>query len=257
MLLRNRPSFTMSFVYNIPGVRLLQTKLNSLSSYIPPPPPETHEPRRIVIVHSHPVPDSFSKAIADTFETSALAQGHEVKRINLYDNDDPTKCYRPNLSRAEKAKYFTLIGKENAEQELAPEVRSHLEMLKWCNTLVFIYPTWWMNTPASLKGFLDRTLVPGLTWTFPSKDKTGVAALGLTPKLTNVEQIVGISTYGASQSIVTFAGDNGRRMISNAIRHSVCPAATVTWLSQYHLDTISDEERGQFLNQVKELPKQL
>jgi len=114
-----------------------------------------------------------------------------------------------------------------------------------------------MNTPASLKGFLDRTLVPGLTWTFPSKDKKGVAALGLTPKLQNVEQIVGISTYGASQSIVTLAGDNGRRMISNAIRHSVCPAATVLWLSFYHLDTVSNEERAKFLDQVKEVPKDL
>jgi len=247
----------MSFIYSVPGVRLLQTKLNHLTSYVPPPPPESHEPRRIVMVHSHPVPDSFSKSLADTFETSALKEGHQVKRINLYDNDDPTKCYRPNLSRAEKDKYFKLIGKEHAEQQLDPQVRTHLEMLKWCNTLVFIYPTWWMNTPASLKGFLDRTLVPGLTWTFPSKDKKGVAALGLTPKLTNIEQIVGISTYGASQSIVTLAGDNGRRMISNAIRHSVCPNATVLWMSFYHLDTVSNEERGIFLEQVKELPKEL
>lgn len=247
----------MSFVYSIPGVRLLQRKLNSLTSYVPPPPPESQgEPKRIVIVHSHPSSISFSKTVADTFETSALQQGHEVKRINLNDNDDPTECYRPNLSRAERETYFTLIGKDNAADYLAPDVKLHLEMLKWCNTLVFIYPTWWMNTPASLKGFFDRTLVPGLTWTFPSKDK-GPASLGLTPKLTNVEQIVGISTYGASQSIVALAGDNGRRMISNAIRHSVCPDATVMWLSRYNLDTISDAERKHFLEKVKELPKEL
>ena len=84
-----------------------------------------------------------------------------------------------------------------------------------------------------------------------------MAALGLTPKLENIEQIVGISTYGASQSIVTLAGDNGRCMISNAIRHSVCPAATVLWLSFYHLDTVSDEERAQGVEQVKQVPKEL
>lgn len=249
----------MSFIYSIPGVRLLQTKLNSLTSYCPPPPPESHEPRRIVVVHSHPCPDSFSKAMADTFEVSALNAGHEVERINLYDNDNPAKCYRPNLSKDERVSYFKNMkaAQDDQKQYLAPEVKRHVEMLQWCNTLVFIYPTWWMNTPASLKGFLDRTLVPGITWTFPSKDKKGVAALGLTPKLNNIEQIVGISTYGASQSIVTLAGDNGRRMISNAIRYSVCPNATVTWLSFYHLDTVSDAERKGFLEQVKELPKQL
>jgi putative NADPH-quinone reductase len=247
----------MSFIYNIPGVRLLQTKLNSLTSYCPPPPPETHEPRRIVMVHSHPSPDSFSKAMADAFEVSSLNAGHEVKRINLYNNDNPTKCYRPHLSKAERESYFQNMGKDDPKQYLAPEVRKHVEMLQWCNTLVFIYPTWWMNTPASLKGFLDRTLVPGITWDFPSKDKKGVAALGLTPKLQNVEQIVGISTYGASQGIVTLAGDNGRRMISNAVRHSVCPNATVTWLSFYHLDTVSDDKRKEFLEQVKQLPREL
>jgi putative NADPH-quinone reductase len=66
-----------------------------------------------------------------------------------------------------------------------------------------------MNTPASIKGFLDRTLVPGHTWEFPNEKKKG-ASLGLVTKLNNIERITGISTYGASQLVVTLAGDNGR-----------------------------------------------
>lgn len=250
----------MSFVYIIPGARLLQTKLNQLTSYVPPPPPESHDsPRKILLIHAHPVPESFSSSIANTFSESAVESGHEVKRISLYDHDDPTKCYRPNLSRKERENYFLFMfgnEKANEKKHLSPEVKSHLDLLRWCDTLVFVYPTWWMNTPGSLKGFFDRTLVAGLAWEFPSKDKNG-ASLGLYPKLDNIERIVGISTYGASQTIVTLAGDNGRRMISNAIRHSVAPNASVLWLGLYDVDVLPMEGRVQFLKEVRQLPKEL
>jgi putative NADPH-quinone reductase len=113
-----------------------------------------------------------------------------------------------------------------------------------------------MNTPASVKGFFDRTLVAGHTWKFPDAKKKG-ASLGLVPKLDNIERIVGISTYGASQIVVTLAGDNGRRMISNAIRHSVAPNASVLWLGLYGLDVLPPERRIEFLEQVRQLPKDL
>jgi len=251
------PLAAMSFLYSIPGARLLQTKLNHLSSYVPPPPMENTDPRRILLVHSHPNPDSFSAAIADTFQESAVEAGHEVKRISLYGHDNPNKCYRPNMSRKEREDYFKLMQDgSKAGSLLAPEVKGHIELLQWCDTLVLVYPTWWMNTPASLKGFFDRTLVGGITWEFPSATN-GAASLGLAPKLGNIEHIVGVSTYGASQAIVTLAGDNGRRMISNAIRHSVCPNASVSWLGLYGVDTISREGRTHFLKSVAKLPKDL
>lgn len=241
----------------------IQRKLNQLTSYIPPPPPgaRPEQPRRkILLVHAHPVYDSsFSAAIANAFETSAVEAGHEVKRVNLYNHDNPLKCYRPNLSKKERLSYFNHIT-EPDESILEAQVKSHLDLLRWCDTLVLCYPTWWMNVPASLKGFFDRTLVSGFTWEFPSncsQGKIGGASLGLVPRLTNIERIVGVSTYGASRLIVTAAGDNGRRMIANAVRHSVCPAATVTWLGLYHCDEVKEEQRTAFLDQVKQLPKNL
>lgn len=253
----------MSVVYAIPGVRYIQSKLNQLTSYVPPPPKndEREQPRRILLVHTHPVPGSFSAAISDMFETSAVGAGHEVQRVPLYSHDDPVKCYRPNLSRKERESYFDFLsGGKADEKALSTEVKTHLDLLRWCDTLVLVYPTWWMNTPASLKGFFDRTLVAGLTWDFPSEQSGAAAtaaALGLAPKLTNIERIVGISTYGASQTIVTLAGDNGRRMISNAIRHSVCPDASVLWMGFYGGDTATFEQRVKFLKEVAKLSSNL
>jgi len=31
-----------------------------------------------------------------------------------------------------------------------------------CDSLVFVYPTWWFNIPSILKGFFDRCFVPGV-----------------------------------------------------------------------------------------------
>jgi hypothetical protein len=75
--------------------------------------------------------------------------------------------------------------------------------------------------------------------------------------LTNLKQIVGVSTYSSSHLKVTLAGDNGRRMISKPIRHSVAPAATVTWLGLYDCDMLAPEQYELFLKKVKQLSKEL
>ncbi|WP_227651267.1 NAD(P)H-dependent oxidoreductase, partial [Klebsiella pneumoniae] len=33
-------------------------------------------------------------------------------------------------------------------------VAGHLQALRWCEALLFVYPTWWYGLPAMLKGWL-------------------------------------------------------------------------------------------------------
>lgn len=262
----NQTTKMVNFYDVIPGVRQFQLTLNQVTSYIPPPPPpaSSDKKHKILLVHCHPNPDSFSAAIAQTFFDSATEAGHEVQRISLYDySDDQTKCYRPNLSRSERENYYSFCnngtnedGKKNT-YELDQEVHDHIHLLQWCDTLVFVYPTWWLNTPASLKGFLDRTLLPGLTWESPSKGSTGTSGAagisGLVPKLNNIVHIIGISTYGAHIMLVFLGGDNGRQMISSAIRHCICPNASVLWKAMYGADSSTLQQRQDFLKEVADL----
>uniref|UniRef100_A0A7S0FI19 Flavodoxin-like fold domain-containing protein n=1 Tax=Minutocellus polymorphus TaxID=265543 RepID=A0A7S0FI19_9STRA len=253
-------------LYDIPGLRELQKFGNHLTSYIPPPPNNNNEQqnslerrRKILVVQSHPVPNSFSSAIASAFVESASEEGHEVKRICLTDR------YSSNLSRKERGRYFdSLQSPTEKERTIARDARDHLHLLQWCDTLVFVYPTWWMNVPGILKGWFDRTLLPPLAWDFPAIEDnkaevkaSSAAMLGLVPRLDNIERIVGISTYGATQAQVTLAGDNGRRMISNAVRHSICPNASVSWLGLYGMDFVNEEGRRSFLDTVRGRPKDL
>lgn len=235
-------------------IRELQSRLNLISSYIPPPPTRDVDryPRRILLVHAHPVAESFSNSIADTVENAALACGHDVRRINLCPDPDATLCYRPNMSRRERLCYF----QDDVISKADSTIENHISLLKWCDTLIFVYPTWWMNTPASLKGFFDRTLLPGACWDFPRQDADSSTA-GLVPLLTNIDSIVGISTYGASRSLVTLAGDNGRRMISNAIRPIMNPKCAVRWMGLYDMDFTTLDGRTSFLSSVEELVGEL
>mmetsp|Transcript_7693 Transcript_7693/g.10495 ORF Transcript_7693/g.10495 Transcript_7693/m.10495 type:complete len:126 (-) Transcript_7693:297-674(-) len=125
--------------------------------------------------------------------------------------------------------------------------------MKWCNTLVIAYPTWWMSTPASLKGFFDRTLIPGFAWDLPPE-----GSYVLRPLLTNVTKIVGVSTYGCPQHYVWLVGDNGRRMITNSIRPMVfSPECTTQWLGLYDMDYNTEKDRKQFLGHVDRVMREL
>lgn len=252
-----------SFIYMIPGIRQVQNKLNQLTSYVPPAPPSTNDdagtPRKILMIHAHPDPlKSYSAAIANQVEDAAKEAGHEIRRISLYsDKNDARYGYAPKFTKEEHRLQHAL-GEDLEKRQLAKEVKDHLKMLLWCDTLIFVYPTWWMNTPAVVKGFIDRTLVHDIAWSLPLPQTDGKpASTGLIPKLTNIKQIVGISTYGATHPIVTLAGDNGRRMIANAVRPVMAPAATVTWLGLYDMDHTTHEQRTRFLGQVHELVKSL
>ena len=68
-----------------------------------------------------------------------------------------------------RSRYFE---RDRGLERVAPEVRGALNDLHWCDSLVLVYPTWWMNMPAMLKGFFDRTFVPGIegAWDFPPAD---------------------------------------------------------------------------------------
>ena len=211
-----------------------------------PPPPRASDdtsPRNVLLVHVHPCKTSFSSAIADAVEHGAREGGHSVKRRSLCQEG-----FQSAMSETERLSYFG----EDGTRFPSTVQREHLADLRWCDSVVFVYPTWWFNVPATLKGYFDRIFVPGSdgAWDFP-RGKDVVASNGLSPRLTNIERVLGVSTYGASRHIVALAGDNGRNMIGTAIRANFAPDCTVAWLGLYDMDFAGLEKRKDFLENVK------
>jgi putative NADPH-quinone reductase len=130
------------------------------------------------------------------------------------------------------------------------------DKLQSADALVFVYPTWWFNVPAALKGFFDRTLLPGTAFRLPHLEKcdastTKTSSTGLQPNLLNIKKIGCVSTYGATRAITFAAGDNGRNMITRGILPLFSQKCTVLWLSLHDMDNQTEQGRNEFLRNVR------
>jgi NAD(P)H dehydrogenase (quinone) len=57
--------------------------------------------------------------------------------------------------------------------------RRYREQLERADALLLVFPWWWGGMPAMLKGYLDRTFVSGLAYSFAGRPKQAVFPSGL------------------------------------------------------------------------------
>lgn len=184
------------------------------------------------MVVAHPLDDSFTHAVAATARDALHRAGHHVDVLDLY-----AIGYRAAMSTEERRAY------ETDEPICDPQVAAHTQLLAEADLLVFVYPTWWSSMPAIMKGWLERTMVPGVAFSFDATNR-------VRPNLTHIRRIVGISTYGSKRLYVRAINDNGRRTISRALRLSTGVRARLTWLALYGIDSATPEARATFLDRV-------
>lgn len=197
---------------------------------------ETREPVRVLLVHAHPEPSSFSHAIRDRALAGLERGRHQVDVIDLY-----AERFDAVMSRQERLAY------ETDHPILDPTVSRHAQLVGDADALVFVYPTWWWGLPAILKGWLERVLVKGVAFDLhPTTNR-------FRPRL-RARRIVGISTYGSSPRYVRFFTDAGRRTLTRGLWLS-CRSRRCRrrWLGLYSADTASDEQRDQFLAKVERI----
>jgi len=106
--------------------------------------------KRITIINGHPNAESFNNAIAEAYKSGALSNGAAVREINIYSLN-----FNANLE----------LGYSKI-QPLEKDLVEALESIKWANHLVWIHPVWWGGLPARMKGFIDRTFLPGQTFKY-------------------------------------------------------------------------------------------
>ena len=187
------------------------------------------------MVVAHPRSDSFAHAAADAAAVGLRNAGHDVDRIDLY-----AEGFRTAMSREERVAY------DSGEPILDPQVADYADRLRRAEILVFVYPSWWSGLPAILKGWLERVMVPGVAFRFDESTNKVRPALG------RVRRIVGINTWGSPHRYALLINDNGRRVLSRALRMSCGWRARPRWLAMYGLDTSTDAERRAFLAKITE-----
>lgn len=102
----------------------------------------------IAVIIGHPYSGSYCHALAEAYAHGARRGGAEVRFLDLC-----RLSFDPNLKHG-----------YHERTELEPDLLHAQATIRWAKHLVFVYPNWWGSMPAILKGFLDRTFLPGFAF---------------------------------------------------------------------------------------------
>ena len=195
---------------------------------------------KVLVVLAHPNPDSFSHAIVDKVSSALADCDHSVSVIDLY-----AISYSPTMTRAELAAYPT------STPAIDPIGIEHTRLIQECSTIVFVYPTWWSSMPAILKGWIDRTMLPGVAFSVHPE------TLKLQPGLINVRQLIGITTFGGPRLASLVIRDNGSKIVTRSLRAICHRRCRTTWLRLFNIDSSTPAGRDKFLQRVERTIRKL
>lgn len=189
---------------------------------------------RFLVILAHPLKESFAAGVAATVREGLEAKGHFVDFLDLYEED-----FDPRLTAAERGGYFS--GAYDASA-----VSPYIERLKAADGLIFVFPQWWFNVPAILKGFIDRIFVPGVAF---DNDAAGGRII---PTLTNIRHFWCFTTTGSPWWIVHFyMGNPVKRQLKKGVAYFCSKSVDFRMFSLHNMDQSRPEKRARFLDRVR------
>lgn len=132
---------------------------------------------KVLIVHAHHEPKSFSSALARRAEKSLKAQGHIVDFADLYQEQFDPVSDRRNFSSVADANFLKQQAEETLVTEIrgfSPELEKEIVRLESCDALIFSFPLWWFGMPAILKGWVDRVFASSRIYGGPKIYENGL-----------------------------------------------------------------------------------
>ena len=185
---------------------------------------------KVLIVFTHPNPNSFNHALLEKMTAGLKKAGHEVKIKDLYQEKFNPILSADDLSQLQKG-------------VIPPNIAKEQKQLLWADGLVFIYPLWWFGRPAMLKGWFDIVLTNGLAFEYSS---VGVKGL-----LKHKRAFV-LITAGGSEDY--FKDNDALQLIHRPITDgtlSFCGIKDVSHKIYYDIASISDAERAVILDEAE------
>jgi NAD(P)H dehydrogenase (quinone) len=106
-------------------------------------------------VYAHPSTDGFTYQVLQSFIAGLDAAGHTYSVSDLY-----AKGFNPELGPAEYARESNY----RADDPIPADVAAEQQLLAAADVWAFIYPVWWTDCPAKLKGWFDRVWTVGFAY---------------------------------------------------------------------------------------------
>ena len=116
----------------------------------------------VYILFAHPSENSFNKEVLETFVKGLEEAGHSHEIGDLYRMDFE--------SDMDLAQYEREVGLD-PQAPVPDDVRVEQEKVNRANALAFIYPVWWSDCPAKLKGWFDKVWSYGYAYFYDDNEE--------------------------------------------------------------------------------------
>ncbi len=186
----------------------------------------------ILIVYAHPNPASFNKAILDVVQAEFKQRGDEVKIKDLY-----VEKFDPVLGENQLA----LQNEGRVPKDVAQEQAN----INWADAIVIIYPLWWFDRPAILKGWFDRVFTNGFAFDFESGEIKGL--------LKGKRALVIVTTGGTEEDFGMNADQLTRSTTEGTL--AFCGITEIVDRVFYSVPLVEDSARQKMLDELKSLVK--
>ncbi|KAF0094583.1 MAG: NAD(P)H oxidoreductase YRKL [Puniceicoccaceae bacterium 5H] len=115
----------------------------------------------ILIVYSHPKPDSLTASVAKTL-ASAIESSPGTHTAEIADL--ASEGFDPRFTQRD-------IAVQLGQSAQLPEIAAEQRRIDRADALVLVYPVYWWAFPALLKGWIDRVFMNG--WAYDDRSTPG------------------------------------------------------------------------------------
>ncbi len=192
---------------------------------------------RTLVVYSHPREDSLAGSLRQTVVDELTARKVDHRVHDLYGDG-----FNPVLSEWERRQH---MAAPEIRTSVDPLLKRYTDDLLWCDSIIFVYPTWWSGQPTMLKGWLDRVLINGVAWTFPA------GATRLHANLRNVRRMAIVTSYGSPKLANMVQGESGKKVIFRGMRVLCNVLCRTHWVALYNVDNAAERKIETFRRRVR------
>ncbi len=119
---------------------------------------------KVLIVYSHPSSTkSYTSEVLRQLEESLHKQNIAYEISDLYKMN-----FQSDMTEAE----YEREGLVKKELPIPEDVRREQEKIEAADCIIFLYPVWWSDCPAKLKGWFDRVYSVGYAYGYNEADPT-------------------------------------------------------------------------------------
>lgn len=193
---------------------------------------------RVMVLHAHPVAESFNHALYNAVLETLSTGGHQIDPIDLY-----AEGFNPVMSREGRLSYH------DVPDNITPELKPYVDRLMAAEALVVVHPVWNYGFPAILKGYFDRVFIPGVS--FMLEGGNGPDQGRLKPNLKHIKKVAFVTSYGGDRWRSWLMGDPPRTMAFRWGWITFGGWRPPTYLALYDMNNVTPEGLNAFVAKVK------